>query len=207
MISRTHRGARALSVAAHDVLIRAYPASFRAEYANEMRWAFSRLCADAISSRGLVGLFGMWADTLADFPASVIATHHECWRESARLSWATPLMLTVLPAAVVARTMIGGADVAASFLHLSSVAAYCGAARLWLVMRGATSGGQRIVLVIACAAAGATFLRDVRTCLEALRQSPASIAIGFATIALPVAAVLASLRAAHAYLQVRKPIT
>jgi heme/copper-type cytochrome/quinol oxidase subunit 4 len=207
MISRTQRGARALSVAAHDVLIRAYPASFRAEYANEMRWAFSRLCADAIASRGLAGLLEVWIDTLVDFPASAVATHRERWQERAPLSWATPLMLTVLPVAVVARTMIDGADVAASFLHLSSVAAYCGATRLWLVMRGATSGGQRIVFVIACAAAGATFLRDARMCMDALRQSPASIAIGFATIAVPVAAVLASLRAAHAYLEVRKPIT
>ena len=88
-----------------------------------------------------------------------------------------------------------------------SVAAYCGAIRLWLAMRGATSAGQRIVFVISCAAASATFLRDTRMCMDALRQSPASIAIGFATIAVPVAAALASLRAAHAYLEVRKPIT
>ncbi|HMC54694.1 MAG: hypothetical protein DMD35_10140 [Gemmatimonadetes bacterium] len=207
MISRKHRGARALSVVAHDVLIRAYPASFRAEYANEMRWAFSHLCADAIASRGLAGLLEVWIDTLVDFPASVIATHRERWQERAPLSWATPLMLTVLPVAVVARTMVDGADVAASFLHLSSVAAYCGAIRLWLAMRGATSAGQRIVFVISCAAASATFLRDTRMCMDALRQSPASIAIGFATIAVPVAAALASLRAAHAYLEVRKPIT
>src|SRR5204862_2456070 len=77
MISRKHRGARALSVVAHDVLIRASPASFRAEYANEMRWAFSHLCADAIASRGLAGLLEVWIDTLVDFPASVIATHRE----------------------------------------------------------------------------------------------------------------------------------
>ena len=205
MSSQEHRRARALSVAAYDVLMRSYPASFRAEYANEMRWAFSRLCADAVASRGLAGLLEVWMDTLADLPASIIATHHECWREGAPLSWATPLMVTVLPVAALARTTVGGAGVAASFLQLSSVAAYCAATRLWLAMRGATSGGQRIVFVIACAAAGATFLRDPRACVEAVRQSPASIVIGFAAIAIPVAAALVSLRAAHAYLEMRKP--
>lgn len=205
MSSQAHRRARAFSVAAYDALMRSYPASFRAEYANEMHWAFSRLCADAVSSRGLAGLLEVWMDTLADFPASVIATHHECWRDGAPLSWATPLMLTVLPVAALTRTMVADADIAASFLQLSSVAAYCGAARLWLAMRGATSGGQRIVFVIACAAAAATFLRDPHPCWEAVRQSPASIVIGFAAIAVPVAAALASLRAAHAYLDVRKP--
>ncbi|HEV7990472.1 MAG TPA: hypothetical protein VGP25_01555 [Gemmatimonadaceae bacterium] len=207
MNSQRHRGAAALSAAAYDVLMYAFPASFRAEYANEMRWAFSRLCTEAISSRGLPGLLEVWMDTLADFPASVIATHRECWRESAPLSWAMPLMLTVLPAAALARTTVNGADVAASFLHSSSVAAYCGASRLWLAMRGARSGGQRIVFVIACAAAGTTFLRDARACVEAVRQSPASILIGFATIAVPVAAALVSLRAAQANLEMRKPTT
>ena len=205
MNSQAHRRAIALSIAAYDALMRSYPASFRAEYANEMHWAFSRLCADAVSSRGLAGLLEVWVDTLTDFPASVIATHHECWRQGAPLSWATPLMLTVLPVAALARTTVDGADVAASFLHVSSVVAYCAATRLWLGLRGATFGGQRIVFAIACAAAAATFLRDPRACLEAVRQAPASIVIGFAAIAVPAAAALASLRAAHAYLEVRKP--
>ena len=65
MISPKHRRAKALSVGAYDALMHAYPASFRAEYANEMRWAFSRLCADALALRGLTGLLGVWRDTLA----------------------------------------------------------------------------------------------------------------------------------------------
>src|SRR3954468_19188914 len=108
MRSQRHRRARALSVAAYDALVRAYPASFRAEYANEMRWAFSRLCEDAVSSRGLAGLLDVWMDTLADFPASVAATHRECWRAGTPLSWAAPLLLTLLPLAALARVTVGG---------------------------------------------------------------------------------------------------
>ena len=70
-------------------------AMLRAEYANEMRWAFSRLCADAIASRGLTGLLEVWLDTLVDYPVSVVATHLERWRESAPLSWAMPLVTAV----------------------------------------------------------------------------------------------------------------
>jgi len=207
MISRKHRGARALSVGAYDALLHAYPAAFRAEYANEMRWAFSRLCADAIASRGLTGLLEVWLDTLVDFPASVVATHRERWRERAPLAWAMPLVLTVLPVAALAKVTATDAGSAASFLHFSSIATYCGATRLWLAMRGTTFGAQRIVLVIACGAATTAFLKESRACLEAVRQSPSSIVIGFAMIAIPAVAALATLRAAQAYLEVRRPTT
>jgi hypothetical protein len=207
MISRTQRGARALSVGAYDALMHAYPASFRAEYANEMRWAFSRLCADALESRGLTGLLEVWMDTLAAFPASVVATHHERWRERAPLAWAMPLVFTVLPVAALAKVTATDAGSAASFLHFGSIATYCGATRLWLAMRGTTFGAQRIVLVIACGATTTAFLKDARACLEAVRQSPGSIVIGFATIAIPAVAALATLRAAQAYLEVRRPTT
>jgi len=43
--------------------------------------------------------------------------------------------------------------------------------------------------------------------VEAVRHSPASIIVGFATLAVPVAAALMSLRAVQAYLEVRKPTT
>jgi hypothetical protein len=207
MISRTHRGARALSVGAYDALVRAYPASFRAEYGNEMRWAFSRLCADAIASRGLAGLLAVWMDTLADFPASVVATHHERWRESAPLSWATPLVLTALPVGALVKVTLTDAGAASTFLHFSSIATYCGVTRLWLTMRGTTFGAQRIVLVIACGASTTAFLKDARACVEAVRQSPDSIVIGFAAIAIPAVAALVSLRAAQTYLEVRRPTT
>jgi hypothetical protein len=207
MISRTHRRARALSVGAYDALLHAYPASFRAEYENEMRWAFSRLCADAIASRGLAGLLAVWMDTLADFPASVVATHHERWRESVPLSWATPLVLTVLPIVALAKVTVTDAGAAAAFLQFSSIATYCAATRLWLATRRTTFAAQRIVLVIACGAATTAFLKDARACLEAVRQSPGSIVIGFAAIAIPAVAALVSLRAAQAYLEVRRPTT
>ena len=207
MNSRTHRSVRVLSEAAYDALMHAYPASFRAEYGNEMRWAFSRLCAEAISSRGLTGLLGVWMDTLVDFPASVIGTHHECLRESAPMSWATPLVLTVLPLVALAKVTVTDASAAESFLHFSSIATYCGATCLWLAMRGTTLGAQRIVLVIACAAATTEFLREARACLDAVRQSPGSIVIGFATIAIPAVVALVSVRAAQAHLEVGKPTT
>jgi hypothetical protein len=207
VIARTHRTAKALSVGAYDILMRAYPASFRAEYANEMRWAFSRLCADALESRGLPELLEVWMDTFADFPASVVATHRERWRERSPLSWAIPLVLTVLPVGALAKVMVADAGVAVSFLQLSSIATYCVATRLWLAMRGTTNGAQRIVLVIACGAATATFLQDARACLEGFRQSPGSIVIGFAAIAIPAAVALTSLRATQAYLEVRRRTT
>lgn len=205
MISPKHRRAKALSVGAYDALMHAYPASFRAEYANEMRWAFSRLCADALALRGLTGLLGVWRDTLADFPASVVATHYERWRERAPLSWATPLMLTALPVGALLKVTVTDSGAAASFLHFASIATYCGATLLWLAMRGTTFGAQRIVLVIACGAATTAFLKDARACLEAVRESPGSIVIGFAAIAIPAVAALVSLRTARTYLDVGRP--
>lgn len=202
MISRTQRGAIALSIGAYDALMHAYPASFRAEYANEMRWAFSRLCADAIESRGVTGLLEVWMDTLAAFPVSVVATHHDRWRERAPLAWAMPLVFTALPVAALAKVTTTDAG-AASFLHFSSIATYCGATRLWLAMRGMTFGAQRVVFVVACGAAATTFLEDWRVCLEAVRQSPGSIVIGFALIAVPSVLALMGLRAAEGYLHVK----
>jgi hypothetical protein len=201
MISRKRRGARALSVGVYDALLHAYPAAFRAEYANEMRWAFSHLCTDAIASRGLTGLLEVWLDTLVDFPASVVATHRERWQERAPLSWATPLVLTVLPLGALLKVTSTDAG-AASFLHFSSIATYCGVTRLWLAIRGPTFGAQRIVFVVACGAAAAAFLKDARACLEAVHQSPGSIVIGFAVIAIPAVMALVGLRAAQGYLQV-----
>jgi hypothetical protein len=202
MISRAQRAAIGLSIGAYDALMHAYPASFRAEYANEMRWAFSRLCADALESRGLTGLLEVWMDTLAAFPVSVVATHHDRWPERAPLAWAMPLVFTVLPVAALAKVTATDAG-AASFLHFSSIATYCGATRLWLARRGMTFGAQRIVLVVACGAAATTFLEDSRACLDAVRQSPGSIAVGFALIAIPAVMALVGLRAAQGYLQIR----
>ena len=146
-------------------------------------------------------------DTLAAFPTSVVAMHYERWRESAPLSWSTPLVLTVLPIGALVKVMGSDAGAAASFLELSSIATHCAATGLWLAMRGTTYGAQRIVLVIACGAATTTFLKDARACLEAMRQSPGSIVIGFAAIAIPAAVALGSLRATQAYLEARRPTT
>jgi len=207
MTSQQYRAAGALSAAVYDLLLHAYPASFRAEYANEMRWAFARLCADAVASRGLAGLLEVWMDTLADFPSSVVATHYERWRERAPLSWAAPLVLTVLPLGALAKVMVTDAGAAASFLHLSSIATYCGATRLWLAMRGSGFAAQRVVFILACGATTTAFLKDAQACLDAVRQSPVAIVLGFAAIAIPAVAALVGLHAAQAYLQVRRPTT
>ena len=56
-------------------LLRVYPAAFRTRYRDEMLVLFGDRLRDAKAGRGVVGLAGTWASTLADLFTSAIGEH------------------------------------------------------------------------------------------------------------------------------------
>jgi hypothetical protein len=61
-------------------LLRAYPASLRAEYEGPMVQLFRDLCRDARNRRGGVGLIALWGFILRDTAGSLIREHVDEWR-------------------------------------------------------------------------------------------------------------------------------
>ena len=66
----------------YSLLLRLYPASFRHEYAGEMRRVFARQ-RQAASGAGVCAL---WARTLVEVPANALAVHLEVFRQDLRYS-------------------------------------------------------------------------------------------------------------------------
>ncbi len=63
------------SVRAYRVLLRAYPASFREEYAGEMTQVFRDVSTDAWRRRGAPGLMTAWLRVLGDLAVTAIGEH------------------------------------------------------------------------------------------------------------------------------------
>lgn len=66
-----------LSVRLYQLLLAAYPASFRQEYGEAMVQLFRDTARDAYRRRGLRGLRAVWLGTLADFTVSVIRQYQD----------------------------------------------------------------------------------------------------------------------------------
>ncbi len=68
----------------YGMLIRAYPASFRREYGEEMTEVFRDLAQEAWQERGVIGLVLLWLRTVPDLLLSGAAQHlHETRRRIA----------------------------------------------------------------------------------------------------------------------------
>jgi hypothetical protein len=65
------------SVRLYRLLLAAYPASFRAEYGQEMIQLFRDTARAEYQRRGLWGLLIVWLRTLVDFSVSVVQQHRE----------------------------------------------------------------------------------------------------------------------------------
>ena len=79
-----------LTLYAYTALLRFYPASFRREFAAEMRQVFSQACADA-AGRSPLALAGLWLNELAGLPAALLDAHWRAWRSARLQAIAAPL--------------------------------------------------------------------------------------------------------------------
>lgn len=61
-----------LSGVLYGWLLRAYPAGFRDEYADEMLWCFMELCSAAQQQRGQWGVVRLWLRILPDWSLTVL---------------------------------------------------------------------------------------------------------------------------------------
>lgn len=73
--TRKNPGLVALSLAAYQMLLFAYPGRFRSEYGPLMAQAFRDCCLRALRQEGPPGLLALWSLTLADWIKSVIEQH------------------------------------------------------------------------------------------------------------------------------------
>jgi hypothetical protein len=90
-----------LSVRVYEVLIKAYPASFRREYGSELMLVFREHITDAWRKRGAIGVMAAWFWVLGDLARTVPAEHvHEIQRRLEMRSVALAV-LSVLLAPVV----------------------------------------------------------------------------------------------------------
>jgi hypothetical protein len=78
MPSRPHRVD--WSVRLYSALIKAYPAAFRNQYADEMTRVFGELLADARRQRGTIGLVTTWFRVLGDLLWSAPREHVRAWK-------------------------------------------------------------------------------------------------------------------------------
>ncbi|HJR43312.1 MAG TPA: ABC transporter permease [Gemmatimonadaceae bacterium] len=72
----------------YRALLRAYPASFRAEYGEDMTWVFARRRKEA---RGVFGLIALWTDALRDVFTTAIPAHLDILRQDLRYTVRTLL--------------------------------------------------------------------------------------------------------------------
>jgi hypothetical protein len=89
----------------YGALIKAYPAAFRSQYADEMARVFGELLADAWRERGMIGLVTTWFRVLGDFVWTVPQEHFIEMKGriavKTRLFTRRVLMLTILLATLL----------------------------------------------------------------------------------------------------------
>jgi hypothetical protein len=56
----------------YRMLVGAYPAAFRAEYADEMVWYFEDMCRDTLRKKGVFGMVWLWLRLLPDWGLTVV---------------------------------------------------------------------------------------------------------------------------------------
>ncbi len=71
----------------YTVLLRAYPASFREEYAGEMRAAFRSRWREERQARGLPGVAALWLSVLLDTLTTAVRTQGEILSRDLRYAW------------------------------------------------------------------------------------------------------------------------
>jgi Flp pilus assembly protein TadB len=61
----------------YRLLVRAYPAGFRAKYGDEMVWCFEDLCTAALRKNGVWGLVKLWLRVLPDWLVTLVNTYRQ----------------------------------------------------------------------------------------------------------------------------------
>jgi hypothetical protein len=88
------------SVRVYKVLIKAYPASFRGEYGDEMALVFREQIIDAVRQRGAVGLITAWLRVLGDLARSAPEEHFQEMQRRIEMKNAALAILSVVVAAI-----------------------------------------------------------------------------------------------------------
>ncbi|HJU66460.1 MAG TPA: ABC transporter permease, partial [Gemmatimonadaceae bacterium] len=94
----------------YRALLRLYPASFRAEYGEEMSWMFAKRRGEA---RGVLSLLALWMDALIDVFTTAIPAHWDILRQDLRFTARTLLRAPGFSATVILVAGLGiGANTA-----------------------------------------------------------------------------------------------
>ena len=88
------------SVRIYKMLIKAYPASFRREYENEMILVFREHITDVLQKRGKVGLLTAWFRLLGDLACSAPKEHFREMQRRIAMKNAALAVLSVFLAAI-----------------------------------------------------------------------------------------------------------
>lgn len=107
MIALTH--AVESSVRVYQALIRAYPASFRREYGNEMALVFREHLADVFRERGTIGLAFAWFRVLGDLARTAPQEHLFEMQRRLEMKKAAIAILSAVLAAIVFFGVLYGA--------------------------------------------------------------------------------------------------
>jgi hypothetical protein len=78
-----------LTTYAYHALLRFYPASFRREFAAEMREVFNQASADA-AGKSPLALTGLWLNELRGLPAALLEAHWRAYRRASQQALAEP---------------------------------------------------------------------------------------------------------------------
>jgi hypothetical protein len=88
------------SVRIYKMLIKAYPASFRREYENEMALVFREHITDVMQKRGMLGLLTAWFRLLGDLACSAPKEHFREMQRRIAMKNAAMAVLSVFLAAI-----------------------------------------------------------------------------------------------------------
>jgi hypothetical protein len=102
------RRTKGLSVRVYEVLITAYPASFRREYGEEMALVFGEHMTDTFERRGTTGLMTAWFRVLGDLSRTVPAEHFHEMQRRIKMKSAAMAVLSVVLAAITHVMLLWG---------------------------------------------------------------------------------------------------
>jgi len=126
-VSATPR-ALAASQRLYALLLRAYPAAFRAGFGEEMRLLFGDSCRDAWGSGGARALAALWTGTLLDFVTSCLREHAQAWRESMNTKGITGIALLLVSAGLITHDAVSAdASMGIAAILVTAVTAAAGA--------------------------------------------------------------------------------